>query len=257
MNSKVLLKENDIISLEKLKKIKENGYEIVPREQIEGTINYSRYKFMIEGYCKRCGEIYLREIYDYEINEQNKNYHEFQIKIGKYSSQKYYIEKFHCEKCRDEFKKEYEEFLNNKKIFKFKKIGIMGNGVSFSINDIDFIICFGLGYTINFKNGKKFNVYDIDIVEQSLSEKYSNIFAYSADGRKEVLGLFYGNLLEEKEEDSLQILISKLEKIGFERGDELEYICGYPVFRHKDFIIKKKNYQDRECFYKINAYDPI
>ena len=258
MNSKVLLKENDIISLEKLKKIKENGYEIVPREQIEGTINYSRYKFMIESYCKRCGEIYLREIYDYEINEQNKNCHEFQIKIGKYSSQKYYIEKFHCEKCRNEFKKEYEEFLNNKEVFKFKKIGIMGNGVSFTINDIDFIICFGLGYTINFKNGKKFNVYDIDIVEQSLGEKYSNIFkVYSADGRKEVLGLFYGNLLEEKEEDSLQILISKLEKIGFERGDELEYICGYPVFRHKDFIIKKKNYQDRECFYKINAYDLI
>lgn len=258
MNSKVLLKENDIISLEKLKKIKENGYEIVPREQIEGTINYSRYKFMIESYCKRCGEIYLREIYDYEINEQNKNCDEFQIKIGKYSSQKYYIEKFHCEKCRNEFKKEYEEFLNNKEVFKFKKIGIMGNGVSFTINDIDFIICFGLGYTINFKNGKKFNVYDIDIVEKSLGEKYSNIFkVYSADGRKEVLGLFYGNLLEEKEEDSLQILISKLEKIGFERGDELEYICGYPVFRHKDFIIKKKNYQDRECFYKINAYDPI
>lgn len=74
----------------KIKKIKENGYEIVPREQIEETINYSRYKFMIESYCKRCGEIYLREIYDYEINEQNKNCHEFQIKIGKYISQKYY-----------------------------------------------------------------------------------------------------------------------------------------------------------------------
>lgn len=213
---------------------------------------------MIESHCKRCGEIYKREIYDHEINEQNEKYYGFQIKIGKYSSQKYYIEKLHCEKCCNEFKKEYEEFLDNKEIFKFKKIGIMGNGVSFSINDIDFIICFGLGYLITFKNGKKFSVYGVDIVEQVLSEKYSNIFkVYSADGRKEVLGLFYGSLLEEREDDSLQILISKLEKIGFERGDELEYTCGYPVFRHEDFIIKKKNYQDKECYYKVRTYEPI
>lgn len=262
MNKKVLLKENDFISLEKLKKIKENGYEIIPREQIKGKINYSIYKFTIESYCERCGEIYIKNIYDYEINyeieEKNKKDSKFQIKIGKYHNQKNKIKKIHCEKCCEYFENEYKNFLENKNIFKLKKIGILGNGVSFSIEDIDFIVCFGLGYTLVFKNGKKFSVYSTDIVEQVIGMKYNTIFEiYSADARKEILESFYGNLLEENEENTLQILISKLKKIGFEQGNDLEYSCGYPVFRDKNFIIKKKNYQDRESFYKVNAYEPI
>lgn len=262
MNKKVLLKEDDFISLEKLKKIKENGYEIIPRKEIEGIINHSLYKFMVESYCKRCGKIYIKDIYDYEINneieEQDEKNSKFKIKIGKYSSQKYQIEKYHCKKCCKDFENEYENFLENKTIFKLKKIGIMGNGVSFLINDIDFLVCFGLGYLITFKNGKKFEVYSIDIIEEFINKKYSTIFkVYSADGRKEILSSFYGSLLEEKDENTLQILISKLEKIGFEQGDDLEYSCGYPVFRHKDFIIKNKDYKDKECFYKVNAYEAI
>lgn len=262
---KILLKENEFIDLEKLKKIKENGYEIIAREEIPGIKNYSSYKFKIESICSDCKKIYIKEIEDYkineEINEQNNNYSSRKIKIGKYSDYKYSLKNFYCDECCDKLKKEYEQYIENKEIFKFKKIGIIGKGVSFSYTDVDFIVCFGLGWLIAFKNGKKFNVYSEYTIKDYLSgniKEYDELFSfYSADARKEMLNSFYGELLEEKDENSLEILIKKLKKIGFENGNELEYLYRYYVYRHKDSIIRIKNYKSKECFYKVDLYEPV
>ena len=54
----------------------------------------------------------------------------FKIKIGKYSSQKYQIEKYHCKKCCKDFENEYENFLekiqqrNSKKVDDYYKLEI-------------------------------------------------------------------------------------------------------------------------------------
>ena len=126
------------------------------------------------------------------------------------------------------------------KIYKMKRTGIKGKGISFKINDI---LCYGnngfFGYLF-LKNGKIFKIiYDWHFKDIG---DYDGLMKLSADARKEELGVYYKTL--DNRENIMEEVIKKMvanknfTEIFFNDGG-METL-GYVVLE-KGFSLKYRN----------------